>query len=134
MLQARYNLGNALAACGAHAEAIAAFDEVLAAAPDFLDARNNRGRARLAHGDAEGARADFDGVLAQDPRHLAALANRGAALLAADRLEEAVGASRCRPAAGSRTRLRPSVPRSSDRPAGSKPGASGRTRVAIPAT
>ena len=74
------------------ADAVAAFDAVLAKAPRHVQALINRGNARAAMNEAGPALADYDAALAVAPGHPLALYNRGNALRALGREQDALAA------------------------------------------
>jgi tetratricopeptide (TPR) repeat protein len=76
-------------ALGNDVEAIAAWDETLAAQAGDVEALGGLGRLRARRGDASGAAAAFEQVLAVAPRDSAALHGLGDALLAQGRAQEA---------------------------------------------
>ena len=73
---------------GEFAQAVAKYDQVLAADPGNLTALFHRGNARVEAGDYAGAAADFELVLAQRPRSPEVLLNLGSALLGQGLLNE----------------------------------------------
>lgn len=87
---AYYNRGNAHAAKGDSAAAIADYDEALKLDPKNARALANRGTARSEKGDAEGAIADFDAALKTDPRLASAYFNRANALAAKGDADRAI--------------------------------------------
>jgi protein O-GlcNAc transferase len=87
---AHFNIGNALAALGRHAEALASFERALALQPGYAEALSNRGNALLALRRPTDALQSYDRALALQPRDAETLYNRGNALLALQRADEAL--------------------------------------------
>ena len=79
---ALYNRGNAHAAKGDHAAAIADYDEALKLEPKNARAHNNRGTSHADAGQADQAIADFDQAIRQDARFASAYFNRANAYAA----------------------------------------------------
>jgi lipoprotein NlpI len=73
---AYYNRGNAHAAKGDRAAAIADYDEAIRLEPKNAPALNNRGTAHSEAGEAEAALADFTAAIKQNPRFASAYFNR----------------------------------------------------------
>lgn len=86
---AHNNLGTALMARGAAAEALYHFQEATAAAPGNFQAQNNLGAALLLLGKAEAAARQFEALLQHTPEDAEVWVNYGAALLAAGKNGEA---------------------------------------------
>jgi lipoprotein NlpI len=87
---AHYNRGNAHAAKGDHAAAIADYDETIKLAPNDARAYNNRGTARSDAGDAEQAIADFGAAIKRDKRFASAFFNRANTYAAKGETERAL--------------------------------------------
>lgn len=87
--EARVLLGLTVEDLGRPEEAVAAWDQALAARPDWLPARRNRARVLLALGRAEEARADLERIVAADPNLWEERARLAAALDALGRRKEA---------------------------------------------
>jgi lipoprotein NlpI len=87
---AYYNRGNAYAAKGDSAAAIADYDEALKLEPKNARALTNRGTAHGEKGDSEAALADFDAAIKTDPRLGSAYFNRANALAAKGETDRAV--------------------------------------------
>jgi Flp pilus assembly protein TadD len=79
-LDARFNLGLALAALGLPDQAARQFTAVLDARADDVESLANRGKALFDQGFAELALQDFDAALAMSPDHPQILALRGLAV------------------------------------------------------
>jgi lipoprotein NlpI len=73
---ALYNRGNAHAARGDHAAAIADYDEAIKLEPKNTRAYNNRGTSRGDNGETDQAIADFSAAIKQDARFASAYFNR----------------------------------------------------------
>jgi len=73
---AYYNRGNAHAAKGNRAAAIADYDEAIRLEPKNAPALNNRGTAHSEAGEAAAALADFTAAIKQNPRFASAYFNR----------------------------------------------------------
>ena len=73
---AYYNRGNAHAAKGDQAAAIADYDEAIKLEPKNAPALNNRGTALSEKGDTDGAIADFSAAIKQNARYASAYFNR----------------------------------------------------------
>jgi predicted O-linked N-acetylglucosamine transferase (SPINDLY family) len=84
------NLGNLLARQGRREEALAQYDQALAARPDFLEGLFNRASLLLELKRPDGALEGFERVVALRPDLAPAWNNRGSALLALRRTEEAL--------------------------------------------
>lgn len=82
--------GAALAREGQWAEAVAAFTEALALAPDLADARVQLGYARLELGDAAGALREFETALARSSASPATRVGLGIARLRLGRTDEGI--------------------------------------------
>jgi hypothetical protein len=80
-VEALYNRGTALLELGRYADALPAFDQVLASSPQHLGAWNNRGRALQALNRHEDAIADFDKALRVDKSYGDAHFNAALSLL-----------------------------------------------------
>jgi lipoprotein NlpI len=87
---AYYNRGNAQAAKGDAAAAIADYDEAIKLDPKNARALANRGTAHSEKGDAEAALTDFDAALKLDPRLGSAYFNRANALAAKGETDRAI--------------------------------------------
>jgi lipoprotein NlpI len=87
---AYYNRGNANAAKGDSAAAIADYDEALKLDPKNARALANRGTAHSEKGDTDAAIADFDAALKTDPRLGSAYFNRANALAAKGETDRAI--------------------------------------------
>lgn len=73
-------------------DAIAKFDAVVEAAPDFAEGWNRRATAYYMIGDYEASIADVDRVLELEPRHFGALSGLGQIFAAQGQLEAAIEA------------------------------------------
>ncbi|MEJ0077415.1 MAG: tetratricopeptide repeat protein [Alphaproteobacteria bacterium] len=87
---AYYNRGNASAAKGDSAAAIADYDEALKLEPKNARALANRGTAHSEKGDADAAIADFDEAIKRDPRLASAYFNRANAYAAKGETDRAI--------------------------------------------
>ena len=85
-----YNLGNAFLALDRIIEALASYDEALAANPSHVGARVNRGNTLLRFNRPADALASYDHALALMPDHPQILTNRGHTLRRLDRTQEAL--------------------------------------------
>jgi predicted O-linked N-acetylglucosamine transferase (SPINDLY family) len=88
--EVRVNHGNVLAAMGRAGEALAAYDQALAARPDFFEALFNRANLLLETRRTEEALAGFERAVAVRPDAAPVWNNRGTALRRLRRLEEAL--------------------------------------------
>ncbi|HEY5998136.1 MAG TPA: tetratricopeptide repeat protein, partial [bacterium] len=79
-LMARYGLANELAARGREAEALAQFELLAAARPDFADVRYHLGLSLQRTGDARRAEQEYRAALSLDPGHHGAANNLGVLL------------------------------------------------------
>ena len=84
------NLGNLLARQGRHGEAMAFYDQAVAARPDFFEALFNRGNLLLELKRSEEALESYDRVLAVRQDFPGVWNNRGTALRGLRRLDEAL--------------------------------------------
>ena len=84
------NLGNLLARQGRHGEAMAFYDQAVAARPDFFEALFNRGNLLLELKRSEEALESYDRVLAVRQDFSGVWNNRGTALRGLRRLDEAL--------------------------------------------
>jgi len=89
-MMARQAAGRGLAAQGRLTEAVAAFRDAVALAPDEPRLRVNLGEALLRLGDAEGARREFEAAIPLDPAYPLAHYNAGVACARLGRDAEAV--------------------------------------------
>lgn len=87
---AYYNRGNAQAAKGDQAAAIADYDEALKLEPKNARVLNNRGTARSEAGDADAAIADFSEAIQHDKRYASAYFNRANAYAAKGETNRAI--------------------------------------------
>lgn len=87
---AYYNRGNANAAKGDPAAAIADYDEAIKLDPKNARALANRGTAHSEKGDADAAIADFDEAIKRDPRLASAYFNRANIVAAKGEADRAV--------------------------------------------
>lgn len=84
--------GLRMMALGQGHDAMRAFDEVVALAPDFAEGWNKRATVRYVLGDLAGSVEDIRRTLALEPRHFGALSGLGLIRLAQDRPSEALAA------------------------------------------
>jgi lipoprotein NlpI len=87
---AHYNRGNAYAAKGDQAAAIADYDEAIRLESRNAPALNNRGTARSEKGETEAALADFSAALKLNPRFASAYFNRANAYAAKGEADRAI--------------------------------------------
>ncbi len=87
---AHYNRGNAHAAKGDQAAAIADYDEAIRLDPKNAPALNNRGTALSEKGDADAAIADFNAAIKQNARFASAYFNRANAYAARGEADRAI--------------------------------------------
>ena len=85
-----YNRGNAHAAKGDQAAAIADYDEAIKLEPKNAPALNNRGTARSEKGDTDAAIADFSAAIKLNPRFASAYFNRANAYAAKGEADRAI--------------------------------------------
>jgi lipoprotein NlpI len=89
-IAAHYNRGNAQAAKGNQAGAIADYDEAIKLDPKNARALNNRGTARSEAGDTDAAIADFSEAITHDRRYASAYFNRANAYAAKGETDRAI--------------------------------------------
>jgi len=90
IMEAHYNLGNALFRKGRMDEAVVQFQMALALQPDNAQANNNLALALLQKGDIDGAIKYLQKTLALEPSYAEACNNLGFALARKGRLDEAI--------------------------------------------
>jgi len=91
-LGAYLNLGSLCQASQHYSGAIAAFEQAIAAAPDFALAHFNLGIAKRAVGDLPGAVEAYEQAITLDPHYAAAHQNLGVALFKLGQLPESIQA------------------------------------------
>ena len=84
------SVGYELLLAGRKREALAAFDRVVAAKPDWSEVQFGRAMLLQEHNDHDGALAAFDAALAGNPDHDRALYGKALSLIALQRKDEAV--------------------------------------------
>ncbi len=91
-IDALMQVGSQLMVPGGYQRSLAAFNQIIAEAPDFAEGWNKRATVLYLLGDFEGSVRDIERTLALEPRHFGALAGLGLIYRAIDKPESALKA------------------------------------------